>query len=97
GARRVQEERLRGSGVHSNAEMDHAILESVCDVSAEGERFLGTAVERLGLSARSYDRVLKVARTVADLAGAEVIGVEHLAEAVQYRCLERSVFSPGSR
>ncbi|MBU4489217.1 MAG: YifB family Mg chelatase-like AAA ATPase, partial [Actinobacteria bacterium] len=47
GARRVQEERLRGSGVHSNAEMDHAILESVCDVSAEGERFLGTAVERL--------------------------------------------------
>ncbi|MBU4179992.1 MAG: magnesium chelatase, partial [Actinobacteria bacterium] len=60
------------------------------------ESFLGMAVERLGFSARTYDRALKVARTVADLAGADVIGVEHLAEAVQYRCMERSVFSSGA-
>ncbi len=94
-AREIQEERLRGSCVHSNAEMGRSLLESTCNVSAEAERFLGMAVERLGLSARTYDRALKVARTVADLAGAQVIGVEHLAEAVQYRCLERSVFSSG--
>jgi len=94
-ARGIQGERLCGSGVHSNAEMGRALLESICNVSPEGERFLGMAVERLGLSARTYDRALKVARTVADLAGAEVIGVEHMAEAVQYRCMERSVFSAG--
>ncbi|MBU4391166.1 MAG: ATP-binding protein, partial [Actinobacteria bacterium] len=95
-ARELQEERLHGSGVHSNAEMGRALLETTCNVSAEGESFLGMAVERLGFSARTYDRALKVARTVADLAGADVIGVEHLAEAVQYRCMERSVFSSGA-
>jgi magnesium chelatase family protein len=91
-ARDLQSDRLRGSGANCNSEMTHAQVESFCGSCAEGERFLGLAVERLGLSARSYHRVLRVARTIADLAGGEAIGVEHLAEAVQYRCLERSPF-----
>ena len=94
-ARRIQGERFGAGGLHCNAEMGHAFLERTCAVSPQGESFLGTAVERLGLSARSYHRVLKVARTIADLAGARTIEVEHLAEAVQYRCLERSVFAAG--
>lgn len=96
-ARSRQEERLRGTGTCSNASMTHALVEKFCRPSREGERFLGLAVERLGLSARSYHRVLKVGRTVADLAGSETVEVEHLAEAVQYRCLERSDYSCGVR
>lgn len=89
-ARDVQEKRLSGSGIHCNADMTNAQLERFCPVSGEAERFLGLAVERLGLSARSYHRMIKVARTIADLAGADRIEVENIAEAVQYRCLERS-------
>ncbi len=96
-ARRLQEERLRGTGSFCNSGMTQALVERFCAVSPEGERFLGTAVERLGLSARSYQRVLKVARTIADLAESETIQLEHLAESVQYRCLERSVFTCGAR
>jgi magnesium chelatase family protein len=88
-ARKLQEERFAGSGVFSNSEMTHSMLEKHCRADADGERFLGLAVERLGLSARSYHRVLKVARTIADLAGSSSVKVEHIAEAVQYRCLER--------
>ena len=88
-ARRLQEERFVGTGVFSNAAMTNAMLDRHCRTGSEGERFLGLAVERLGLSARSYHRVLKVARTIADLARSESVEVEHLAEAVQYRCLER--------
>ena len=91
-ARRLQEERLAGTGAYCNASMTHGLVERHCSTSAEGERFLGLAVERLGLSARSYHRVLKVARTIADIAAVDTIEVEHLAEAVQYRCLERSLF-----
>ncbi len=91
-ARRLQEERLAGTGAYCNASMTHGLVERHCSTSAEGERFLGLAVERLGLSARSYHRVLKVARTIADMAAVDTIEVEHLAEAVQYRCLERSLF-----
>ncbi len=94
-ARKVQEERMAGTGVYCNAGMTHSLVEKRCLTTSEGERFLGLAVERLGLSARSYHRVLKVARTIADLASSELIEVEHLAEAVQYRCLERSLFGRG--
>ena len=96
-ARNVQEERLAGTGAYCNAGMTHSLVEKRCLTTPEGERFLGLAVERLGLSARSYHRVLKVARTIADLASSELIEVEHLAEAVQYRCLERSLFGCGAR
>jgi len=89
-ARQVQDRRFDDSPTHCNSEMTHSEVEGFCSTGAEGERFLGLAVERLGLSARSYHRVLRVARTVADMAGSTSIEVEHLAEAVQYRCLERS-------
>lgn len=88
-ARDMQERRYEGTGVFSNSAMTNTMLEAHCATTEEGERFLGMAVERLGLSARSYHRVLKVARTIADLAGSDRVEVEHLAEAVQYRCLER--------
>lgn len=89
-ARSVQERRLEGSKVYCNADMVHREVEKHCSPDAQGNSFLGMAVDRLGLSARSYHRVLRVARTIADLAGSERISVEHLAEAVQYRCLERA-------
>lgn len=92
-ARGTQQERFAGTSVFSNSAMTNRMLDQYCRTSAEGERFLGLAVERLGLSARSYHRVLKVARTIADLAPSGAVEVEHLAEAVQYRCLEREALS----
>ncbi len=85
-ARRIQEERFRGvDGLHSNAGMDAARVRRHCAPSPEVARLLGRAVERLRLSGRAYHRVLKVARTLADLDGDREIGPAHAAEAVQYR------------
>jgi magnesium chelatase family protein len=64
-------------------------LRTYCRVDESGQRLLETAMRRLGLSGRGYDRVLKVARTIADLAGTDAIASEHLAEAIQYRSLDR--------
>ena len=72
-----------------NARMSRRQVRRFCAPSAEGARLLQEAVSRLGLSARGHDRVLKVARTIADLEGCERIGVEHVSEAVQYRGLDR--------
>jgi magnesium chelatase family protein len=84
-ARSRQWERFTGGQVASNAEMGIRELKLYCGLDAAGEALLKAAVQRLGLSARAYHRVLKVARTVADLAGAERIGPAHLAEAIQYQ------------
>jgi magnesium chelatase family protein len=75
--------------VFCNAMMPSHQVKQVCQISEAGKTLLKTAMERLGLSARAYDRILKVARTIADIAESEDIRVEHLAEAIQYRSLDR--------
>ncbi len=75
--------------IHSNAMMPPEMVKKVCEINEAGKGLLKKAMERLGLSARAYDRILRVARTIADLAGTEEIRIEHLAEAIQYRSLDR--------
>ncbi len=91
-ARRRQHARFAGSRVTSNARMTHAQIRRHCLVGPALGDLLQQAMEQLSLSARAYDRILKVARTVADLAGAEAIEAPHLLEAIQYRTLDRAVF-----
>jgi magnesium chelatase family protein len=88
-ARAVQSERLAPEGMRSNAQMQTEQLQRFCRLEPEGERLLRGAFARLQMSGRAYSRVLKVARTVADLEQAEDISVTHLAEALQYRSLDR--------
>lgn len=89
-ARQIQEERFRPyKGVHCNAQMSERMIHTFAEPDAEGIALLRTAMERLSLSARAYNRILKVARTVADLAGSEKVKPEHLAEAISYRNLDR--------
>lgn len=89
-AREIQEARFQEQpGVFNNAMMSSNMVKEVCQINDAGKALLKTAMERLGLSARAYDRILRVSRTIADLAGAEQIAIEHLAEAIQYRSLDR--------
>ena len=95
-ARERQAERFKGSeSVHSNALMPSQMVKEVCEINNAGRVLLKTAMDKLGLSARAYDRILKVARTIADLAASEDIKVEHLAEAIQYRSLDREGWANG--
>ena len=84
-ARALQHSRFAGTDTLSNAHMNPEQLKSVCALSEECADLMREAFDTLGLTARSYDRILKVARTIADLDGAETIGLSHLAEAIQYR------------
>jgi magnesium chelatase family protein len=77
------------SGVYANAQMDSGLLKKICGIEKAGSLLLKAAMEKLNLSARAYDRILKVSRTIADLDGKENIRTEHLAEAIQYRSLDR--------
>jgi magnesium chelatase family protein len=89
-AREVQAERFRDNEtIYCNAMMPSNMVKEVCAINDAGKSLLRNAMERLGLSARAYDRILKVSRTVADLAGSPDIRTEHLAEAIQYRSLDR--------
>jgi magnesium chelatase family protein len=88
-ARQRQRDRFRTTGIRVNAAMNPRQVRRFCAVPVEAERLLAAAMTRLGLTARGHDRVLKVARTVADLAGADTMAVEHCAEAIQYRGLDR--------
>ena len=89
-AREIQIERFKDyPDIHSNAQMPSRMVREVCQLDKTGITLLKTAMEKLQLSARAYDRILKVARTGADLAGSEDIKIEHLAEAIQYRSLDR--------
>ncbi len=88
-ARALQQERFRRTRTFCNAQMGVKQLRRHCQIGPDGQALLETAIERLGLSARAHDRILKVARTIADLEGHETIRTDHLAEAIQYRTLDR--------
>ncbi|MFM9911572.1 MAG: ATP-binding protein, partial [Chitinophagaceae bacterium] len=89
-AREIQAERYKQSeGTYANAQMSSKQLKEICVISQAGQTLLKAAMDKLNLSARAYDRILKVSRTIADLAVSEEIKVEHLAEAIQYRSLDR--------
>jgi magnesium chelatase family protein len=92
-ARKVQQARFASRRkVRCNAQMTAKDLKVHAALDAEGEELLRMALAELNLSARAYDRILKVARTIADLAGAEKVAAEHLSEAIQYRTLDRQVW-----
>jgi magnesium chelatase family protein len=89
-AREIQAERYKNNpGIYSNAQISSKMLKEICVIDKVGQNLLKAAMEKLNLSARAYDRILKVARTIADLDGDENIKPEHLAEAIQYRSLDR--------
>ena len=90
-ARAIQLERYKGTGVYSNSKMNSDMITRYCATDAESEKILKTAFDRMGLTARAYTRILKVARTIADLEGAEKISAAHISEALQYRSLDRSL------
>ena len=88
-ARKIQLNRFEQSKIHANAQMGTKEIKRYCAVKEDADRLLETAINKLGLSARAYSRVLKVGRTIADLAGLESIEAAHIAEAIQYRSLDR--------
>ena len=94
-ARERQRQRFRKSGekIYSNAQMTTRQIRAHCELGADAERLLERAMQQQGLTARAHDRILKVARTIADLEGAEHLAVAHLAEAIQYRTLDRSYWA----
>lgn len=88
-ARKIQKERYKEDGIFSNADLTPKLLEKYCKLDNESRNLLKKSFEKLGLSARAYGRILKVARTIADLAGEENVKKQHIAEAIQYRSLDR--------
>ena len=88
-ARERQQERYRQDGIHCNAQLDSRLMKKYCELSPEGTALLHMAVDRMGMSMRAYGRVLKVARTVADLRGDEKIQTQDVAEAIQFRELDQ--------
>jgi magnesium chelatase family protein len=89
-ARTIQEKRFADyPSIYNNAQMPSRLVREVCQISEAGKTLLKRSMEKLQLSARAYDRILKVARTIADLAGSDNISIEHLAEAIQFRTLDR--------
>jgi magnesium chelatase family protein len=91
--RERQLQRYEGEKIYCNAQMSSRQIRKYCDLSPESERMLESAMNRLGLSARAHDRILKVARTIADLASEENLSSDHLSEAIQYRSLDRSYWT----
>ena len=92
-AREIQLKRYAGTGIYSNSRLSAAMIDDVCELDAEGSELLKNAFELLGLSARAHNRILKVARTIADLSGSEKIAKEDIAEAIRYRSLDRKFWA----
>ena len=88
-ARAVQRERFTGTGLLCNSQIPSHLLKDLCPLTEGAQKLLKNAFSLMGLSARAYDRLLKVSRTIADLAEQEIIDSTHVAEAVQYRSLDR--------
>ena len=93
-AREKQWARFEGTHVYANAQMDERMVEAYCPLDAKSEAFLLSAMKTLSMTARGHHRILKVARTIADIENLEAITAQHLAEAIQYRTLDRKLFSP---
>ncbi|MCF7886266.1 MAG: YifB family Mg chelatase-like AAA ATPase [Candidatus Marinimicrobia bacterium] len=92
-ARQLQQKRFKKEeGIYANAHMDNRLIKKYCEITDSGEKLLQIALEKLGLSARAYNKILKVSRTIADLAGLEKIRNEHISEAIQYRSLDRKLW-----
>lgn len=91
--RAIQQKRFAGRKSRVNARMSSQQFRQFCTLDSEGEGMLRMAMDRLNFSARAHDRILKVARTIADLAGSETIGAEHVGEAIQYRTLDRKLWA----
>ena len=89
-ARSIQCKRLESFGIYCNAQMTPRTLRRFCKLDAESEKQMENAITRLGLSARAYDRILRVSRTMADLEGVDRIHARHVSEAIQYRTLDRT-------
>ena len=92
-ARQIQLTRFSGQQIHSNAAIPRALLGKTCPLSQKASQLLRAAFDRMGLSGRGHERILKVARTIADLAQSEIIDAPHIAEAVQYRTLDRKYWN----
>jgi magnesium chelatase family protein len=92
-ARERQLERFQGEKIFCNAQMSSRQIRKYCNISPESERLLESAMNRLGLSARAHDRILKVSRTIADMEGKENISSDNISEAIQYRSLDRSYWT----
>jgi Predicted ATPase with chaperone activity len=92
-AREIQLSRFNGDGVYSNSGMTTAQIRKHCALDTDSENLLEKAMQRQGLSARAHDRILKVARTIADLAGSENIDPTHISEAINYRSLDRNYWT----
>ena len=92
-ARQIQTERFRKSGNSTNAAMSPRQVKAHCQIDGESSGYLEHAMEEMNFSARAHDRILKVARTLADLAGAPTIRATDILEAIQYRSLDRKLFS----
>ena len=91
--RELQLERFQGEKIYCNAQMSSRQIRRYCDIAPECERMLESAMNRLGLSARAHDRILKVSRTIADMEGEANLSGAHVSEAIQYRSLDRSYWT----